>query len=177
MTEIFKGVFIAICGLLPAGALYVMLNAVDVDASMLAVQAQDSAEAVVDISQVEELPAEVIAAEWDQLLAFAVVDYEAPIEAIRVRDTLGEYSLSDAVNITGLTPLAITHAIVEHQPVEGYLFEYAREGMVMVLTPPDTSVFPNILEAEVITGIPRELIELSLTTHKTVDGTKFGYEK
>lgn len=177
MTEIFKGVFIAACGLIPAGALFVMLNVGGADSSAMSASAQDSSEAVVDISQVEALAPEVIQEKGDQLLAFSVVDIEAPIMAIKMRDTLGVFSLGEAVSLTGLTPLNITHAIVEHQPVEGYLFEYARDGMVMVLTPPDTSIFPNILEAEVITGVPRELIELSMATHKTVDGTKFGYEK
>lgn len=178
MTEIFKGLFIAVCGLVPAGALYFLLSfgEVNPDADVM-YGSVENVEMLQDISTVPELTEAQIEERGSDILSFSVVDIEAPIQAIRVRDTLGMYSLSEAASITGLSPMSITHAIVGHQPVEGYLFEYAMEGMVRVLTPPDTSIFPNILDAEVILGVPKELITLSLSTHKTVDGTKFEYAK
>lgn len=180
MTGIIKGFVIAACGLVPVGMVTLMLSANNTEASStqsMSALVNSTEQAQVDISEVVELSIqEVLNAE--AIAPSLLIDEFAPIQAIRQRDTLGSMSIYQAMEVTGLTREQINYSIVEHQSVEGYMFEYDKSiAGIRILTPPDTTVFPNLEEAVVLTGVPIELITLSITEQKTVEGTKFEYEK
>lgn len=178
MTGLIKGVIVGVCSLIPVGTLFFMLSSNhtegrSVEEVSLAVGGELMQE---DIAKAEELsPVQIENAEVRDLNF--LVDEITPVIAISQRDTLGSLLLYDAMDTTGLTREQINFSMYKKEAVEGYLFEYDQDGLIRVLMPPDTSVYPNIEGAEVLTGLPRELIILSITEQKTVEGTKFEYEK
>lgn len=179
MTGFVRGALIALGGLIPAGVTFLLLeagstNAHDVGMSVETVVYQEDQP---DIAEIPEATPEEIATAVGMAVAFFVDEF-SPVQAIRQRDTLASVSIQEAMERTGLTRDQITLSIVTKEAVEGYLFEFDHDNAgIRVLMPPDTSVYPNITEAETLTGLPRELIILSMQEQKTVEGTKFEYEK
>lgn len=179
MTGLIKGALITLGSLVPVGTLFFMLNANNSGASEVAttyatvVRYEDQ----LDIAEVQEVTeAELQTAEI--MADVVLVDEFSPIKAIRQRDTLASVSIQEAVERTGLTREQITTSLVNNVAVDGYLFEFDHENAaIFILMPPDTSVYPNMEEAVVLTEYPKELIILSITEQKTVEGTKFEYEK
>lgn len=177
MTALIKGLVIAVCGIIPAGTLFLLVSKSDKQgelksAVMIAEQYQAP-----DIAEVDSLTTKEMQVA-ENVNPALLVDEQTPIQAITQRDTLGSMGLLDAIELTAVPKDSITISIVEHRSMQGYLFEYDRDNIaILVLMPPDTALYPNMDEAVTISGLSKELILLSISEGKTVDGTKFEYAK
>ncbi len=105
------------------------------------------------------------------------VDEFTPIQSILPGDTIVFDSLEQVMSVTGLTREEINRAIVGRDTIKGYTLSFDFDlSKIMAITPGDTAVYPNMEHAVIITGIPEELISLSLQEHYTVEGQKFEYD-